>query len=183
MKKLLLLLSLPVMLYSCGENKTEPAPEEKPVAEAEAPKPPVAYPYEAQLSNDWTIGNPERIVQVLTLYKLMQDANFTDSAALPYFADSLTSVSFDERVYTGDPKGFFERVRKFRSQFKEIDEEFVSYVCLHSESRGTDMVSLWFKEKVVRANGKADSTRYQENWTFNREGKITHRTAFARYGF
>lgn len=181
MKKLMLLLSLPVLIIACGEKKAEPAPAETPVAEA--PKPQVTYPYEAQLANDWTIGNPERIVQVLNLYKMMEDAKFTDSAVLPLFADSLTSVSFDERVYTGPPAGFLENVRRFRSQFKQINEEFVSYVCLHSESRGTDMVSLWFKERVIRNNGKADSTRYQENWTFNRDGKITHRTAFARFGF
>jgi hypothetical protein len=181
MKKLMLLLGLPMLIISCGEEKAETAPVETPVVEAT--KTQVTYPYEAQMSNDWTIGNPERIVQILNLYKLMQEANFTDSAALPYFADSLTSVAFDERVYAGSPKGFFENVRRFRSQFKEIDEEFVTYVCLHSESKGIDMVSLWFKEKAERIGGKADSTRYQENWIFNKDGKITHRTAFARYGF
>jgi hypothetical protein len=181
MKKLMLLLSLPVLIISCGEKKAEPAPAETPVVEA--PKPQVTYPYEAQLANDWTIGDPGKTVKILELYRLMQTANFTDSAAMPYFADSITSIAFDERMYTGHPKGFFEGVRKFRSQFKEIDEEFVTYVSLHSEATGVDMVSLWFKEKVIRNNGKADSTRYQENWIFNKEGKIIRRTAFARYGF
>jgi hypothetical protein len=179
MKKLFLMLSLPALLLSCGENETEVA--EAPVAEA--PKPVVQYPFEAQLANDWTIGDPEKTVKVLELYRHLQTDDFADSTVLPYFADSITSVSFDERVYTGNPKGFLDNVRKFRSQFKELDEEFVSYTCLHSESKDIDMVSLWFKEKVVRNNGSMDSTRYQENWIFNKEGKITHRTAFARYGF
>ena len=181
MKKLLLLFSLPLIITSCGETKTEPAPAEAPVAEA--PKATVSYPFEAQLANDWTIGDPQKTVKILELYRHLQTDDFADSAVLPYFADSLTSVAFDERTYTGSPKGFLDGVRKFRSQFKELDEEFVSYVCLHSEAKGIDMVSLWFKEKVVRNNGKADSTRYQENWIFNKDGKITHRTAFARYGF
>lgn len=181
MKKLFMLLSLPVWILSCGENKTEPAPVEAPVAET--PKAAVTYPFEAQLANDWTIGDPALTVKVLELYRHLQTDDFADSVVMPYFADSITSVSFDERVYTGSPKGFLDGVRRFRSQFKELDEEFVSYACLHSEAKGLDMVSLWFKEKVVRNNGKADSTRYQENWIFNKEGKITHRTAFARYGF
>jgi hypothetical protein len=181
MKRLFMLLILPAIMISCGENKTESTPVETTVAEA--PKPQVTYPYEAQLANDWTIGNPELTVKVLELYRHLQTDDFADSLVTPYFADSITSVSFDERVYAGSPKGFLDNVRKFRSQFKELDEEFVSYACLHSESKGIDMVSLWFKEKVVRTNGKADSTRYQENWIFNKEGKITHRTAFARYGF
>lgn len=181
MKKLFMLLILPAIAISCGENKTETAPVETTVAEA--PKPQVSYPYEAQMANDWTIGNPELTVKVLNLYRHLQSDDFTDEVVMPYFADSMTSVAFDERTYTGHPKGFFEGVRKFRSQFKEIDEEFVTYVSLHSESAGLDMVSLWFKEKVVRTNGKADSTRYQENWIFNKDGKIIRRTAFARYGF
>ena len=127
MKKLLLLLSLPLIIVSCGENKTEPAPAEAPVTEA--PKAQVSYPYEAQLANDWTIGDPQKTVKVLELYRHLQTDDFADSTVLPYFADSITSVAFDERVYAGAPQGFLEGVRKFRSQFKELDEEFVSYVC------------------------------------------------------
>jgi hypothetical protein len=181
MKKLFFLVSVPALLISCGETKTEVTETE--TAAAAAPAPAVQYPYEAQLANDWTIGDPQKTVKVLELYRHLQTDDFADSIVMPYFADSITSVSFDERVYTGNPKGFLDNVRKFRSQFKELDEEFVSYTCLHSESKGIDMVSLWFKEKGIRANGTIDSTRYQENWIFNKEGKITHRTAFARYGF
>lgn len=179
MKKLFFLLGFPALLVSCGENKTEVV--EAPVSEAFTPV--VQYPYEAQLATDWTIGDPQKTVKVLELYRHLQTDDFADSTVLPYFADSITSVSFDERVYTGSPKAFLDNVRKFRSQFKELDEEFVSYVCLHSASKEIDMVSLWFKEIAIRNNGKIDSTRYQENWIFNKEGKITHRTAFARYGF
>jgi hypothetical protein len=181
MKKCFFLLAFPAVLFSCSENKTEVTETETPAVET--PKVAVQYPFEAQLANDWTMGDPQKTVQILELYKHLQTDDFADSVVLPYFADSITSVSFDERVYAGNPKGFLDNVRKFRTQFKELDEEFVSYTCLHSESKGIDMVSLWFKEKVVRNNGTKDSTRYQENWIFNKDGKITHRTAFARYGF
>jgi hypothetical protein len=181
MKKLAYLILNSVFFISCGENKTvEPAPSvvEEPQAVVK-----VDYPFEAKLANDWTIGDAQHTVKVLELYKLLQTADFADSLVLPYFADSITSVSFDDRVYAGNPRGFLKRVRDFKGQFKEFDEEFVSYVCLHSERKGIDMVSLWFKESGTRKNGKVDSTRYQENWIFNKEGKITARTAFARYGF
>jgi hypothetical protein len=181
MKKLAYLILASMFFVSCGENKTvEPAP-----AVVEEPKAAVKvdYPFDAKLANDWTIGDPQKTVKVLELYQHLQSADFADSVVLPYFADSITSIGFDEKVYAGDPRGFFKRVRDFRGQFKEFDEEFVSYVCLHSESAGIDMVSLWFKESGTRKNGKMDSTRYQENWIFNKDGKITTRTAFARYGF
>ena len=59
----------------------------------------------------------------------------------------------------------------------------ITFTSLRSDSKDLNLVSVWFKERAIRNNGKADSTLYQENWRFNKDGKINYRTAFARYGF
>ena len=80
-----------------------------------------------------------------------------------------------------ETKPFF--LKNFRAQFKSLIEEIITFAALTSDAADLDLVSIWFKEKAVRNNGKPDSTFYQENWRFNKDGKVYYRTAFARYSF
>jgi hypothetical protein len=45
------------------------------------------------------------------------------------------------------------------------------------------MVSLWLEEDAVWKNGKLESTLYQENWYFNKDGKIYRRGGYSRFGY
>jgi hypothetical protein len=178
MKKLLLASLTLTLLFSCKESeKTEPAAEAPVVAE-----PVVNYPYQATVS-DLKLGNPQYTVKVMEMYKILEAGNSVDSLLLPYFADTVTSVSFDQREFRGPAFEFTKKVSNFRSQFKSLNEEILSFVALRSDAKDFDVVSIWFKERAVRLNGKPDSTLYQENWRFNKDGKIYYRAAFARYGF
>jgi hypothetical protein len=179
MKKLLLAALSLTLLFSCNEaEKTEPVAEAAPVVA----EPSVNYPFQAMIS-DFKIGNPQNTVKVMEMYKILEAGNSIDSLLLPYFADSVTSVSYDQREFRGTSSEFLKRVSAFRGQYKTVNEEFLSHVSLHSDEKDLDVVSVWFKERAIRLNGKADSTLYQENWRFNKDGKIYYRAAFARYGF
>jgi hypothetical protein len=179
MKKLLLAAMSLSLLISCQETpKTEPVAEAAPVVV----EPAVSYPFKAMIS-DFKIGNPQNTVKVMEMYKILEAGTSIDSLLLPYFADTVTSVSFDQREFRGPASEFVKKVSAFRGQFKSINEEFMSHVSLHSDEKDLDVVSVWFKERAIRLNGKPDSTLYQENWRFNKEGKIYYRAAFARYGF
>lgn len=182
MKKLLFVSLLLSILFSCKEaEKTEPVAEMPTVA---APVDPVVnYPFQATLASDLKLGNPQNTVRVMEMYKILEAGISVDSLLLPYFAETVTSVAFDEKKFNGPSSEFVKKVSKFRSQFKSVNEEFLTFVSLRSDAQDIDLVSVWFKERVVRSNGKADSTLYQENWRLNKEGKIYYRTAFARYGF
>jgi phosphatidylserine decarboxylase len=179
MKKLLLATMSLSLLISCQETpKTEPVAEATPVVV----EPEVSYPFKAMIS-DFKIGNPQNTVKVMEMYKILEAGTSIDSLLLPYFADTVTSVAFDQREFRGPASVFVKKVSAFRGQFKSINEEFMSHVSLHSDEKDLDVVSVWFKERAIRLNGKPDSTLYQENWRFNKEGKIYYRAAFARYGF
>jgi hypothetical protein len=179
MKKLLLAAMSLSLLISCQEStKTEPVAEAAPAVV----EPVVNYPIKALIS-DFKLGNPQNTVKVMEMYQIMEAGTSIDSLLLPYFADTVTSISFDQREFRGPAAEFVKRVSKFRAQFKSVDEDFLSHVSLHSDEKDLDVVSIWFKERAIRLNGKPDSTLYQENWRFNKEGKIYYRAAFARYGF
>ncbi len=179
MKKLLLAALSLTLFFSCKESeKTEPVAEAAPVVA----EPAVNYPFQAMIS-DFKLGNPQNTVKVMEMYKILEAGTSIDSLLLPYFADTVTSVSFDQREFRGPANEFVKKVSTFRGQFKTINEEFLSHVSLHSDERDLDVVSVWFKERAIRLNGKPDSTLYQENWRFNKDGKIYYRAAFARYGF
>jgi hypothetical protein len=182
MKKLLFVSLSISLLFSCKEaEKTAPVTDvpavANPVSEA------VNYPYQGILASDLKLGDPKKTVEVMEMYKILEAGKSVDSLLLPYFADTVTSISFDERKFHGTAADFTKRVSDFRAQFKSLNEEFITFVSLRSDEKDLDLVSVWFKERVVRNNGKADSTLYQENWRFNKDGKIYYRTAFARYGF
>jgi hypothetical protein len=182
MKKVLIISFSLSLLFSCKEaEKAEPVTE-TPVVTAPV-EPAVNYPFSATLASDLKMGNPQNTVKVMEMYKILEAGVSVDSLLLPYLADSVTSVAFDQRRFHGSGKDFADRVKKFRLQFKSLNEEIITFAAFRSDASDLDFVSIWFKEKAVWNNGKSDSTFYQENWRFNKEGKIYYRTAFARYSF
>lgn len=184
MKKLLFVSLSMSLLFSCKEaEKAEPEVVTEVVIEKAKAEPVVNYPFPTTLASDLKMGNPQNTVKVMEMYKILEAGVSVDSLLLPYFADSVTSVAFDQRKFHGSGKDFAERVKNFRAQFKTLNEEIITFAALRSDAADLDLVSIWFKERVVRKNGKPDSTFYQENWRFNKDGKIYYRTAFARYSF
>jgi hypothetical protein len=181
MNKLIVLLAISAFALSCSSNTTT-APETKDTVAAAVPEKTVNFLYPSHYPSDWKIGDPQNIVKVQELYKIMlSDSNY--EAMLPYLADTVHNVLFDNRKINLSAQDFVNTVKDFRSGFKTLDEDFRSYVSLRSESQDLDMVMLWIKEKGVRKNGKVDSSGYQETWRFNKDGKIDYRSTFVRYDF
>jgi hypothetical protein len=171
-----------LLVASCnsGAEKAEPVVTTDSVVEVK--QEPVNFLYPSTYPSDWKIGDPQKIVKVQELYKVMlSDSNY--ESTLPYYADSITNVTFDNRKVKLSSKDFVEMVKKFRKGFKTLDEEFRNYVCLSSEAQKYDMVLIWVKEKGTRQNGKVDSSGYQETWRFNDQGKIDYRSTFVRYDY
>jgi len=181
MMKSLFGLAIVLLMASCNSD----TPAETTVATdttATEVKEEVKFLYPATFSADWKIGDPQKIVKVQELYKVMlADSNY--ESTIPYYADSITNLSFDNRVLRLSAPAFVDAVKNFRKGFKSLDEEFRSYVVLKNEEKNTEMVLVWVKEKGVRQSGKVDSSSYQETWRFNNQGKIDYRSIFVRYDF
>ncbi len=185
MKSLCSILIIILVLASCN------ASEEKDAANTESTtmdtsatqvKEDVKFLYPSTYPSDWEIGDPQKIVKVQELYKVMlADSNY--ESTMPYYADSVTTVTFDNRELKLSAKDFVNRVQTFRKGFKTLNEEFRNYVSLKSRGQNQEMVLLWVNEKGTRLNGKADSSSYQETWRFNDQGKIDYRSIFVRYDY
>lgn len=182
MYKLFILTAITATIMSCTSSVTTSLePKDSAVAVVKQ-EPPVNFLYPSTYPSDWTIGDPKNIVKVQELYKIMlSDSNY--EAMLPYFADTVTNVLFDNRRVKLSAEEFIDNVKQFRKGFKTLDEQFRSYVSLRSDTQNMDMVMLWLKEKGVRQNGKVDSSGYQETWRFNKDGKIDYRSTYVRYDF
>lgn len=173
---------LSVASCNSGAEKAETAETPATDTVTEVKQEAVSFLFPSTYPSDWKIGDPQKIVKVQELYKIMlSDSNY--EASLPYYADSITNMTFDNRRVKLSAADFVEKVKQFRKGFKTLDEEFRNYVCLRSDSQNYDMVMVWVKEKGTRQNGKVDSSGYQETWRFNDQGKIDYRSIFVRYDF
>jgi len=186
MKSLLsitLTFSFLLLVASCnsGAEKAEPAATTTDTV-VEQKQEAVNYLYPSTYPADWKIGDPQKIVKVQEIYKaFIADSNY--ESVLPYFADSITNITFDNRKVKVSAADFIAMSKKLRGGFKTLNEEFKNYVSLKSDAQNAEMVMLWIKEKGVRQNGKVDSSGYQETWRFNNQGKIDYRSIFVRYDY
>ncbi len=180
MRKSILFFALTGLLASCTNASNEeravaPVKEETP---ASASTPALDLPYKATYSSDWSIGDPKYTKIALDFYTAL--AADSIGGMSEYAEDSIQFHAFDDRTLRVHRDEMIERTKAFRRKFKSLDEEFIAFVCLHSNDKDEDWVSLWISEKGVLANGKAESTKYQENWRF-RNGKVYYVSNFARY--
>ena len=182
MRHLLGLAVIAMGLTSCKGPETK-APESPTIepAEVQTKDSSVSFPYEATMVSDWRIGDPKHVVKVMEMYRILEKGEKVDSLLLPYLADTIVSVSYDDRVYKGPPMPYLKTVVDFRKKFNTLKEEFISYVPLYSPSKDVDMVAIWIEERATLKNGKKDSTLYSENWFFDKNGKAFRRASFSRY--
>jgi hypothetical protein len=180
MRKITLLLVFAIVIFSCNNSaKVEPVVEEvKSDSTAPPPPPPVDLPFKATYSSDWSIGDPKYTKIALDFYKRLEKDSL--SGDINYLEDTVHFRSFDNDIDDIAKEDLVQGVKEFRKGFKSLSEEFAAFTCLHSNDKNEDWVSLWIFERGVRANGKKDSTRYQENWRF-RNGKVYFIADFARY--
>ncbi len=175
---LILLFAAPVF-FACSSNDKTATADVVVVPPAEKVSiPPMPFP--ATLTDDWTIGDPEKIRVILNMYKNLEADSAYDAIKLN-MADTITNLSFDDKETKLTPELFVGEAKKFRRGFKKLNEEFKSYVCLHSEKLDIDQVILWVKETGVSKAGVVESSMYQEDWRFNSDGKIFYRGIFMRY--
>jgi hypothetical protein len=184
MKKLIASSALlALILTSCGSPSSDKdlakvVPDSPAVI---APTPAAApMPYTATQTDDWKMGDREKLRTILSFYKNMEADTLYDLLA-SHIADTMTNLNFENKTFKLTPAQFTDLVKKFRSRFSSIHEEFKTYLVVHSDKLNYDQVMLWIKETGLYKNGKSDSTMYQENWRINAEGKIFYRGSYMRY--
>lgn len=129
----------------------------------------ISLPYSVLYSSDFEIGDKKFVQSVLEAWKDYDNNTLQNSASK--FADTVQFYGADGMVVKGKDS-LMANVSKFRSMFASAVDEVSTVVALKPKGKDETWVCVWGKETDVMKNGKKDSTYLNENWMFNKDGKV-----------
>jgi hypothetical protein len=169
MKKILFLASV-VVFVSCNSGSEKPKVESMGTGADSAQLDNATYPYTADYSHNFEIGNTKNAQTLLQLYKDW-DNNTLDNSKNS-FADNDTMISADGSMFSGTRDSFFTVAKQMRSQMGTVVDSVHAWVPLRSKDKNEDWVLIWANEISTDSKGKKTSRQVHEVWRFNKEGKV-----------
>ena len=156
MKRLLTALTATVFLFSCTDEKKTDESAEK--VEATKSAATVTYPYTANYSSDFSVGDPNHSKMVLDLYKMWEENRIDDMKAL--LADSV-AIDFPDGNKFGDntADSMMNMARQFRKQLSSIKINLDGWMAVRSNDKKEDFVLVWSRDYSTDLSGKTDSSR------------------------
>ncbi len=180
MTKTLTMAAMLLFTISCNSDKTETAAENTTVADAAetpAPVPAHAYAVKATYSSSFEIGDPKNGDAIIELWKQF-DENTLDMG-MDKFADTVTLWMNDGWKYYGTRDSLMKIMKKLRGEYSDVKSVVVALVPLKSTDMNQSWVSIYGTEYTTMKN-KKDSLDIQENWRFNKDGKIDFMHSYRR---
>lgn len=175
MKKILVLGLSAFFILSCANNADKSAStttDTTKVAASSTTVAPIEYPYTATYSSQMEMGDPNNAKKVLDIYKDYDNGNLL--AHKDYFADSVAFDLASGNSVMGTRDSILGIAQKERSNMKGVEDKIITFVSSHAKDKGEDWVSVWTKEIDTHKDGKVDSIILNENWMFNKNGKIAY---------
>jgi hypothetical protein len=175
MKKILLLSTTCLFIFSCANNADKTATSSSDttkVAASSTTTPAVDYPYTATYSSQMEVGDPNNSKKILEIYKDYDNGNLL--AHKEYFADSIAFDLASGNTVMGTRDSILNTAQKERNNMKSVEDKIITFVPSHAKDKGENWVSVWTKEIDTHKDGKIDSTFLNENWMFNKDGKISY---------
>jgi hypothetical protein len=172
MRKVLILAAM-ATLAACNSNKDtkdEPSSMSSASDSTTTKKDDIAYPYTANYSSKFEIGNPQYAKIILDLYKDWDNNTLENSKNS--FADVDSLIFADGSMIAGSRDSVYEAIKKIRNTMGILKNEVDAWVPLKSTDRNENWVAVWTKETITAANGKKNSTYLQETWRINKDGKV-----------
>jgi hypothetical protein len=172
MQKILIAVIV-VALYSCHADEKKETENKSTGSNAGA-----ALPYDATYSSKFEMGDAKNAEAVLTAWKAWDDGNLQASRKL--FADTMHFYLRDGSVMHGSTDSTLAGAQMFRNTFTSVKSTVHMYMPLKSTDKNENWVSIWGTEVFTDKQGKVDSVGLQENWRFNKDGKIDMLYQFGR---
>lgn len=133
------------------------------------------YPYKANYSSDFKIGNPANAKMILELWKDWDD-NALDRHN--YFADTVVMYLADGSVLKGKDS-CMAGAKRFRGSMSSATSSLEAWIPLKSVDRNENWVAIWGAETDTYPDGKTDKRDLQEIWRINKDGKVDFMKQFA----
>ena len=136
----------------------------------------MSYPYTADYSSNFAIGNPAHSKMILELLKDWDDNAF--DRHINYFSDTVKMYFPDGSVVKGKDSAL-AGAKRFRGSMSTATSNVHAWIPLKSVDKNEDWVAVWGTEVDTYPDGKTDSRDLQEVWRLNKDGKIDLLRQFA----
>ncbi|OIQ97455.1 hypothetical protein GALL_204650 [mine drainage metagenome] len=137
----------------------------------------VTLPYPVNYSSDFEIGDKKLAQSVLAAWKDYDNNTLQNSLGI--FADSVMMFLADGTIFSGKKDSAIAFISKFRGSMTSATSSVDAVTVLKTKGKDDSWVCVWGKEVDVMKDGKKDSTLLNENWMFNKEGKVAVIRQFA----
>lgn len=135
----------------------------------------VSYAYPVEYSSDFTIGDPKYAQMVLELWKDYDNNTFNNHK--DYFADSV-NMDFSGMSISGTRDSIIAMATADRGKLKNSTSSVEVVTALKPKGKDETWVCVWGKEVDTHKDGKMDSVYLNENWMFNKDGKVAYMSQF-----
>ena len=135
----------------------------------------MSYPYTANYSSDFKIGNPAYSKMILELWKDWDDNAFDRH---DYFADTVVMFLPDGSVVKGKDS-CLAGAKRYRGAMSTATSTLDAWTPLKSVDRNEDWVAVWGAETDTYPDGKKDTRDLHEIWRINKNGKVDFMKQFA----
>ncbi len=156
---------LAVLLFAACNNAAKESSTSKDSTAAA-----VTLPYAVNYSSDFEIGDKKLAQTVLTAWKDYDNNTLQNSLGI--FADSVTMFLADGTVFSGKKDSAIAFISKVRGSMTSATSSVDAVTVLKTKGKDDSWVCVWGKEVDVMKDGKKDSTLLNENWMFNKDGKV-----------
>ena len=156
MKRISIVVVAALVLIACNNNKktdeTSGKTEEKKESAA------ITYPYKADYSSDFSMGDANHSKMVLDLYKMWEDGRVDDFKSV--LADS-ASIDFPDgnKFKDNTADSLINFAKQFRKTLSSVKLTIDGWMPIHVNDKKEDYVLVWYREYETDMKGKVDSTR------------------------
>lgn len=126
------------------------------------------YPYTANYSSKFAMGNPAHAKMILDLWKDWDDNAFDRH---DYMADTLV-MFFPDGTMAKGKKEALEGAKKYRGGMTSAKSSLDAWMPLRSTDKNENWVAVWGSETDTWADGKTETRDIHEIWRINKDGKV-----------
>jgi hypothetical protein len=126
------------------------------------------YPYKANYSSNFKIGNPAQAKMILELWKDWDDNAFDRH---DYMADTVVMFFPDGSMIKGKDSSLAGAMR-YRGSMSSATSKLDAWIPLKSVDRNQNWVAVWGSETDTWPDGKTETREIHEIWRFNKDGKV-----------
>jgi hypothetical protein len=169
MRKIYLFTTI-AFLAACTSNADKSTTETPKAADSIPEKSNLTYPYTADYSSDFEIGDAKNAQTLLELYKNWDNNTLDNSKSA--FAENDTMYFSDGNMFAGSRDSLFIIANKMRGQMGTVVDSIHAWVPLRTRDKNEQWVAIWTKETSTNAKGVKKSKELHEVWRFDNNGKI-----------